>query len=125
MKRAKGGRARAILGGRRLLDCFLEVSFFLGLLRLSNRYGGLSTRFSCQMPSLVGICMGIALRLVDFYLFWRLWVVVDFVVEGGKKGLDVGRYGSREGKEGGGCLGCIFGGGFPTPVGLGDVDGRA
>ena len=69
--------------------------------------------------------MGIALRLVDFYLFWRLWVVVDFVVEGGKKGLDVGRDWSREGKEGGGSLGCVFGGRFSTPVGLGNVDGRA
>ena len=69
--------------------------------------------------------MGIALGLIDFYLFWRPWVVVDFVVKGGKKGLDVGRNGSREGKEGGGCLGCIFRGGFPTPVGLGNVDWRA
>ena len=69
--------------------------------------------------------MWIALRLVDFYLFWRPWVVVDFIVEGGKKGLDVGRDRSRVGKEVGGCLGCVFGGWFPTPVRLGDVDGRA
>ena len=69
--------------------------------------------------------MGIALRLVDFDLFRRPWVIVDFIVEGGKKRLDVGGDGSREGKEGGGCLGCVFGGGLPTPVGFGDVDGRA
>ena len=69
--------------------------------------------------------MGIALGLIDFYLFWRQWVVVDLVVEGGKKGLDVGRDWSREGKEGGGCLGCVFRGRSWTPVGLGNVDWRA
>ena len=69
--------------------------------------------------------MGIALGLVDFYLFWRPWVVVDSVVKGGKKGLDVGRDWSREGKEGGGCFGCVFGGWSRTPVGLGNVDWRA
>ena len=52
-------------------------------------------------------------------------MVVDFVVEGRKKGLDVGRDGGREGKEGGGSLSCIFGGRSRTPVGLGDVDWRA
>ena len=52
-------------------------------------------------------------------------MVVDLVVEGGKKGLDVGRNGGREGKEGGGCFGCVFRGRSRTPVGLGDVDWRA
>ena len=81
MKRTKGGWAQAILDGGGLFDCFVEISFFLGLLRLSNCYGSLSTRFSCQMPSHVGIYMGVSLGLVDLYPFWRLWIV-DFVVEG-------------------------------------------